>query len=53
MLSSIDFPGHGKNGSAICGDIDPMSLSYPFDFPCQQKNWLRVQKVDSKLHCFR
>ena len=29
-----------------------MSLLYPFDFPCQLKNWLRVQGVALKLYCF-
>ena len=29
-----------------------MSLPYSFDFPGQQKNWLRVQGVSPKLYCF-
>ena len=31
--------------SAIFGGSGSMSLLYPFDFPCQLKNWLRVQGV--------
>ena len=29
-----------------------MSLPYPFDFPGQLKNWLRLQGVDPKLYYF-
>ena len=29
-----------------------MSLLFPFDFPCQLKNWLRVQGVAPNLYCF-
>ena len=36
-LSSIDFPDHC--GFHVMGSV----RRYPFDFPCQLKNWLRVQ----------
>ena len=37
---------------AIFGDNVSMSLLYPFDFPSQMKNWLRVQGFASKLYYF-
>ena len=36
---------------AVFGDHVSISHLYPFDFPCQLKNWLRVQGVAPKLHC--
>ena len=59
-FSSIDFRDHGEAGFHLVGcvrryveiDSGPMSLLYLFDFPCQLKNWLRVQGVAPKLYCF-
>ena len=34
------------------GDCGSMSHPYSFEFPCQLKNWLRVQGVALKLYCF-
>ena len=38
--------------SATCGDSGPMSLPCSFDIPDELKNWLRVQRVASRLHRF-
>ena len=49
-FSSIDFPDHGEDGlrMMVCvwryfGKNVSTSLLYPFNFPGQLKNWLRVR----------